>query len=142
MSIGSQLDILLRIQERSGLETWTWVSFTYRWEVKPWKVRWSHWWNIKQWYILRDKHRKGAPEGTCDWIIKEEKQREWKHGRQRVTFKKLVISSVTLEIGQVKQRQKNENWIWKIVCLFWLLHNAFQQSKQVWNQFRKWSKQV
>ena len=29
MSIGSQLGILLKIQEKSGLETWTWISFTY-----------------------------------------------------------------------------------------------------------------
>lgn len=52
--------------------------------------------------------------------MKEENQRELKHERQRNNKFQGVSNQqcYMLEIGQVQQGQKSENWIWKIVCEF------------------------
>lgn len=49
--------------------------------------------------------------------MREEKQREWKHGSQRKSKFQGVSNQQhhVLEIGQVKQGQKSETWIWKTV---------------------------
>lgn len=65
--------------------------------------------------------------------MKEEKQGELKHGTQRKSKLQGVSNQQchVLEVGQVKQGQKSENWIWKIVCQLLLLHSAFPHSQRV-----------